>query len=108
MSQPAFGFPPTLVRVARTGCMTLLSRSLASATAVPHCTSTRRAPAYGPGRASGIVVATSRCAARAREPKGKMVGQLPLIYFNQITASLETNDFVEGLLTNNGLSVIYG
>lgn len=37
-----------------------------------------------------------------------MVGQLPLIYFNEITASLETNDFVEGLLTNNGLSVIYG
>ena len=37
-----------------------------------------------------------------------MPSHLHLVYFDQIIASLETNDFVEGLLTNNGMSVIYG
>lgn len=33
---------------------------------------------------------------------------LPLIYFNDVAANLDTADFVEGLLTERAMSVVYG
>lgn len=47
---------------------------------------------------------------KASDHQRQQAGAFPdkLLHFSQIDAVTETNDFVEGLLTNNGMSVIYG
>ncbi len=55
-----------------------------------------------------IVAELLRAAGQLGEDAGGEAAPLPLIYFNDLSASLDVADFVEGLLCDGAMSVLYG